>query len=105
MPAFTRGSNSSCSSMVQPHLIKSVWVANLSTFWFNKCLYGIGWRTATGFFHLAIRVLQTYLVTPLFPQPVLTAHTEITGFFALSIVFSAPRIKFAPRAVTRDALC
>ena len=64
----------------------------------------MGWRIATAFMPASLAMRAMKRVTPLLPQPVLTAQTEITGFAESRKVFSAEwRTKSAPIEAHRDA--
>ena len=66
----------------------------------------MGWRTTTVFFPSPVRISQIFRVVWDLPQPVLTAHTAITGLAARSMVWAAPgSMKSAPAAMTWEALC
>ena len=66
----------------------------------------MGCLTTTTLRPLDFRILATLLEVGLFPAPVLTAPTEITGFEDLSMVLFGPRsMKSAPAARAMEALC
>jgi hypothetical protein len=69
-----------------------------------KSPYGMGWRTATGCRACLRRSAATSRETGLFPHPVGTAQTEITGSREAIWVCSAPRNqRRLPRSEVRDA--
>ena len=105
-PASTSGSYSSRSSIVHPAALISASDPKRCTRAFKRSPYGMGWRIATGFLPAFASIAAIKRVTPDFPHPVLTAHTEITGFEEWSMERSAPRsTKLASSEVTSEALC
>jgi len=66
----------------------------------------MGWRTTTTFLPISRRRSDTRRLVWLLPDPVRTAHTEITGTLDSSMVSFQPiRRKSAPAARTIEARC
>jgi hypothetical protein len=64
----------------------------------------MGWRTATTFNPLAMRISMMRREVWLLPHPVRTAPTEMTGLLLLSMVSFGPgSTKLAPAACTTAA--
>src|SRR4030043_360777 len=106
MPLSMCGSYSSLSSIVHLCLFRSSYVAKRCQICSRRSPYGIGCLIAATLNPLLFRILATIREVWLFPDPVLTAHTETIGTFDFTIVVLGPiSRKSAPLAIASEALC
>src|SRR4030043_2102076 len=107
MAPFSRwGSYSSRSSIVHFCFSRSSKEAKRWIVSFSRSPYGMGWRITTVFRFRFLRGETILGVVWLFPAPVRTAQTAITGLEDFSWGDFGPRsMKSAPHARESEALC